>query len=338
MEELRASVATLTADLEAATEATASANTAGDVEALNTTIAERDSAIAELEAQLADAETAGNATADQIAELTATIAERDAAIAALEAANAEVAANAAQETDAAEELAGLTATLAERDAAIAALEAALADAEAAVTPDDDIDVAELDAQMAALTEEMEAQARTIQNLRLGLGNPDQPAAELAQVCDTRAAEILEASQITFDTGTTSINAASAETLSQLRDIAIGCALPDLIIEIGGHTDSQGAEASNQAISEARAQAVLSFMVDGGVAPDAMRAVGFGETQPIASNDTRDGRAANRRITFEWQVRAAQPEIVEEAETTEADDVETDDADEADDGTTDTVNE
>ncbi|MEO0930703.1 MAG: OmpA family protein, partial [Pseudomonadota bacterium] len=259
------------------------------------------------------------------------------------------AANAAAEqaeTDA--QIAELTATLAERDAAIEALEATLQEAEAAGaaetgSSDNEAELAALGSRVSELTEQVAVQSRTIQNLRLGLDDPDMPAQELAQVCGDRATAILEASQITFDTGTTSINNESAATLSELRDIAIGCATTDLIIEIGGHTDSQGAEASNQAISEARAQAVLDFMVDGGVSPESMRAVGFGETQPIADNDTFEGRAANRRITFEWQVRTTEPEIVDEAteaapaeeptsETaddaaTDGDDAETDTADE-----------
>ena len=63
----------------------------------------------------------------------------------------------------------------------------------------------------------------------------------------------------------------------------------------GHTDSQGDAAYNQRLSERRAQAVQSYLVSRGVNPARMVAYGQGETQPIASNDTASGRAANRRV-------------------------------------------
>jgi len=90
-------------------------------------------------------------------------------------------------------------------------------------------------------------------------------------------------------------------LDRLGNIALACQSNGLIMEIRGHTDSIGAEETNQALSEQRAQAVVDAMALLGIQPDAMRAVGFGETQPIATNDTRTGRAANRRITFQWIV-------------------------------------
>ena len=69
------------------------------------------------------------------------------------------------------------------------------------------------------------------------------------------------------------------------------------VEIGGHTDSNGDDASNLELSEARAQAVLDYLVDSGVDPTRLTAVGYGETQPVADNATEGGRAQNRRIEF-----------------------------------------
>jgi outer membrane protein OmpA-like peptidoglycan-associated protein len=69
------------------------------------------------------------------------------------------------------------------------------------------------------------------------------------------------------------------------------------IEIGGHTDSDGKDAANQALSERRAQAVLAYMKDKGVDITRVTAVGYGETKPIAENITKAGKAQNRRIEF-----------------------------------------
>ena len=70
------------------------------------------------------------------------------------------------------------------------------------------------------------------------------------------------------------------------------------IEITGHTDSQGSEAYNQNLSEARANAVRDYMINGaGINPARITAIGVGETQPIADNTTAEGRALNRRTSF-----------------------------------------
>ena len=71
--------------------------------------------------------------------------------------------------------------------------------------------------------------------------------------------------------------------------------PDVQIRISGHTDYTGPEAYNQKLSERRAQAVLDNLVAAGVDAGRLTADGFGESQPIADNGTRDGRAQNRRV-------------------------------------------
>jgi OOP family OmpA-OmpF porin len=67
------------------------------------------------------------------------------------------------------------------------------------------------------------------------------------------------------------------------------------ISIVGHTDSIGSEAYNQALSERRAASAANYLVQQGVNPNLITATGRGETQPIASNDTAEGRARNRRV-------------------------------------------
>jgi len=75
-------------------------------------------------------------------------------------------------------------------------------------------------------------------------------------------------------------------------------LPDsVLIEIGGHTDNVGSDASNQALSEKRANAVRDFLVNIGVRQGLLTTKGYGESNPKASNDTDQGRFDNRRIEY-----------------------------------------
>jgi outer membrane protein OmpA-like peptidoglycan-associated protein len=69
------------------------------------------------------------------------------------------------------------------------------------------------------------------------------------------------------------------------------------INVEGHTDAQGDDASNKDLSQRRAQAVVDYLVKKGVDVSRLEAMGFGEEKPIDSNDTKDGRAANRRVEF-----------------------------------------
>ena len=67
------------------------------------------------------------------------------------------------------------------------------------------------------------------------------------------------------------------------------------VEVAGHTDSTGPEAYNQGLSERRARAVLDYLEAGGISRSRLSSVGYGESQPVADNSTRDGRAQNRRV-------------------------------------------
>ncbi len=67
------------------------------------------------------------------------------------------------------------------------------------------------------------------------------------------------------------------------------------VRIAGHTDGVGDPEENQRLSEARAEAVRDYLVSHGIDASRVEAVGYGDTQPVASNDTDEGRAQNRRI-------------------------------------------
>jgi OOP family OmpA-OmpF porin len=69
----------------------------------------------------------------------------------------------------------------------------------------------------------------------------------------------------------------------------------VVVEVGGHTDSTGPESYNQGLSERRANSVQDYLVSKGVRASRLSAKGYGEAMPVASNDTREGRAMNRRV-------------------------------------------
>lgn len=101
------------------------------------------------------------------------------------------------------------------------------------------------------------------------------------------------SGINFATGSSTILANSAVTLQKVYDSLQ--ALPEVNILITGHTDSVGSDADNQALSMRRANSVKTWLVNKGISSSRIQVVGQGESEPIASNETLDGRAQNRRI-------------------------------------------
>jgi outer membrane protein OmpA-like peptidoglycan-associated protein len=125
-------------------------------------------------------------------------------------------------------------------------------------------------------------------------SPASAAAVAAAACEAEFAKLLSTARIEFVSGSAVIGAASAKLLDQLAQAARGC--PGSI-SIEGHTDDIGEEASNLRLSEARAGAVLAALVQRGVARERLRALGHGESKPLAANDSDAGRAANRRIEF-----------------------------------------
>ena len=101
--------------------------------------------------------------------------------------------------------------------------------------------------------------------------------------------------VLFETGSAAINEDSYPLL------APGLALlenePTATLKIVGHTDSVGDEAFNLALSQARVDAVREWMIASGVDPSRLIALGMGEAEPLADNETDDGRAQNRRVEF-----------------------------------------
>ncbi|MEO7497262.1 MAG: OmpA family protein [Massilia sp.] len=101
--------------------------------------------------------------------------------------------------------------------------------------------------------------------------------------------------IEFDSGKATLTPSGRAILDEMT--AAMLKLKDRKIDIIGHTDNQGLRASNQGLSQARAQAVKDYLGGHGIKSDLLSASGQGPDRPIASNDTADGRARNRRIEF-----------------------------------------
>jgi OmpA-OmpF porin, OOP family len=101
--------------------------------------------------------------------------------------------------------------------------------------------------------------------------------------------------IEFETGSATLAPQGRAILDQMAAVLVK--MNTRTVEIIGHTDNSGNRAANIALSQARADAVKGYLVTKGISPQQMTTTGVGPDQPIASNDTSDGRARNRRIEF-----------------------------------------
>lgn len=99
--------------------------------------------------------------------------------------------------------------------------------------------------------------------------------------------------VNFETARSTLTTNAQTILDQIAEKLV--ARPGLKVEIGGHTDSRGADNYNQLLSEQRAQSVMTYLTEKGVAAEMLSAVGYGEAQPTDSNETDEGRERNRRV-------------------------------------------
>ncbi len=124
---------------------------------------------------------------------------------------------------------------------------------------------------------------------------------------------LAANPILFESGSAVIDAESEAIVEQVA-AAINLA-PGIDVEIVGHTDNTGSDEINQQLSEDRAAAVLDRLVELGVDDARLSSRGAGSSEPIASNDTAEGQAENRRIEFLFGDQSTDGEAAEDDETT-----------------------
>lgn len=111
--------------------------------------------------------------------------------------------------------------------------------------------------------------------------------------DTARGLVVNLSDVLFDTGKYTLRQGAREKLSKISGIVL--AYPDLRLAIEGNTDSVGGDAMNQTLSEQRAKAVLDYLALQNIPLTSMTSQGFGKTQPVASNETVEGRQQNRRV-------------------------------------------
>lgn len=117
----------------------------------------------------------------------------------------------------------------------------------------------------------------------------------AEECAQDVTDVLARQKISFTPGSAEIDASAGSVMAALAKALKDCTA--IRMEIAGHTDSQGSEEGNRALSQARAEAVMLALQGRQVDVSGMVAEGYGETVPIADNDSDAGREANRRIEF-----------------------------------------
>src|SRR5215471_2029385 len=111
--------------------------------------------------------------------------------------------------------------------------------------------------------------------------------------DSARGLIANMSDVLFKTGSFELLPGARERLAKVSGIVL--AYPGIRLQVEGHTDNVGGDEYNQQLSEKRAQAVRDYLVEQGIAADAITWRGFGKTMPIAGNDSADGRRQNRRV-------------------------------------------
>jgi outer membrane protein OmpA-like peptidoglycan-associated protein len=165
-----------------------------------------------------------------------------------------------------------------RQAAVAEQQAALAQKQAAEAE------AEKARQAAAKAEAEKADMRAQLLAQLN---------SILQTNDSARGLIVNMSDVLFDTGSFTLKPGAREKLAKVSGILL--AHPGLTMQIEGHTDSVGGDAFNVKLSEQRADSVKDFLGEQGVAMSSITAQGFGKAEPVATNDTPEGRQRNRRV-------------------------------------------
>jgi len=156
-------------------------------------------------------------------------------------------------------------------------------------PDANGDVARLLADKLGEAEDFRIAIRYEQSLDPALALPT------PEECAVKVNAALTEKKITFEAGSATIADDAQDVVDRIAEIVGAC--EDVAMEIAGHTDSQGREEMNTRLSQQRAEAVLTALLDRRVLTTNLIARGYGESNPIADNDTAEGREANRRIEF-----------------------------------------
>ena len=178
----------------------------------------------------------------------------------------------------------------------ATAERAAADADAARSAAEAARAQAVAAQQAAEAQTRQAQGAAAQSEQDKAVLREQLRTQLNVVLDTRETArglIVNLSDVLFDTASSSLKPGAREKLARVSGILVSH--DGLRLAVEGHTDSVGTDAYNQGLSERRAESVRAYLVDQKFAAGSVGATGFGEGQPVATNDTSAGRQQNRRV-------------------------------------------
>jgi outer membrane protein OmpA-like peptidoglycan-associated protein len=134
--------------------------------------------------------------------------------------------------------------------------------------------------------------------------------ELIKVSKDARGTIISMSDILFESGKATLTPKLKENLAKIAGILIVYKDPNILVE--GHTDNQGGKEFNQKLSEDRASAVLKYLVEAGVAADRLTSAGLAFDKPVADNNTKDGRAKNRRVDLVIQEKPFEDDADAEA--------------------------
>ena len=163
-----------------------------------------------------------------------------------------------------------------------------ASAAAVTAAQSDADQSRLAAQQAQLNAQQAETDKAAMRARLS-----EQLNSILQTRDTARGLIVSMSDVLFDTGQYSLKPGAREKLAKVAGILL--AYPGLNIAVGGYTDNVGGDEMNQKLSENRATSVRDYLVQQGVTTNSVSARGFGNTLPVASNDSSAGRQQNRRV-------------------------------------------
>ncbi|MFK7867912.1 MAG: phosphate ABC transporter substrate-binding/OmpA family protein [Roseobacter sp.] len=152
-----------------------------------------------------------------------------------------------------------------------------------------------DAISGLITEKLGAAASFAIDIAYVPPRPPADAPPTPEECEAELGGIVSVAKINFEPGSATIDAAAVAIMDDIAAVLSECG--DLKLEVQGHTDSQGRESMNLALSQSRAESVLNELRARNVLTGNFVAKGYGEEKPIADNATQDGREANRRIEF-----------------------------------------
>lgn len=135
-----------------------------------------------------------------------------------------------------------------------------------------------------------------ENFDIPTGSSDNMVNKVIELKNIKIGSKIALRNIFFDTGKSLLRSESNAELDRLVQLMKD--VPNLKVEISGHTDNTGSAKMNESLSQDRAQAVVDYLKGKGIAATRMTAKGYGQNSPIATNDTSDGRQQNRRTEFE----------------------------------------